>query len=379
MKNKGLIITVLAIALITLGWWFWKEKNQQNEDKQVVKIGVILPLTGEAAPYGTKLKDGIEFAFNLKNGKEQKFELIFEDSKGDDKLAISSYLKLKSETKFIIGPFNSSEVIALSQNINRDKNFLLLPTATSPQITGISKYIFRIISSDLFDSKVLSSYITTVDSLDKISIVYLNNEYGVGFANSFKNSLKENNITLVGEYALENNVKDFRSIVSRIRNTDNESVVIIGINEIGYFLKQAKEQGLKSRFYSTGMIENPEVLNIAGESANGVVYTYPSFDLNSTSKSTTDFVKSFENEKKTTPSILEALGFDAFNLLFEAINEVGNDVEKVRSYFLTKGTFECSTGQLSFDENGDVIKPIGIKTIKNKEFIWLNQQYIIKK
>jgi branched-chain amino acid transport system substrate-binding protein len=125
------------------------------------------------------------------------------------------------------------------------------------------------------------------------------------------------------------------------------------------------------------MIENPEVLKIAGVSANNVIYTYPSFDLKSKRQSVVSFVENFSNQTKEEPSILEALGYDSFMLLANAINEKGGSTKGIREYLLSLNDYDGVTGQLTFDNNGDVMKPIGIKEIINQEFTWLNSNYKI--
>jgi branched-chain amino acid transport system substrate-binding protein len=380
MSKKG-IIGIVILALVGFGvWYYLNGKTEVTDEKEIVKIGVILPLTGDAAPYGIKIKEGIDFAFKNSSEKTKKsIKLIYEDSQGKDVSAINSYTKLVNidGAKIIIGPFNSSAVLALSKNVSKDNTFLMLPAATSPKITDAGDNIFRIISSDIYDSKVLSQYITKDKNQHKISIVYLNNEYGVGFVNAFKKSLEKESLTSVQDYALNDQLKDYKTIIAKIKESKTEAVVVIGINEIGFFLKQAKEMGLDKNIYSTGMIENPEVLKIAGVSANNVIYTYPSFDLKSKRQSVVSFVENFSNQTKEEPSILEALGYDSFMLLANAINEKGGSTKGIREYLLSLNDYDGVTGQLTFDNNGDVMKPIGIKEIINQEFTWLNSNYKI--
>lgn len=378
--KKRLIFSIIFILIVFIGICIYN-KYQQSREKEIT-IGVILPLTGDAAPYGVKIKAGIDFAYaNSSDTLKKGIELVYEDSQGKDKAAINSYMKLvnTNKVKIIIGPFNSSEVLALSKSVYKDNTFLMLPTATSPKITDAGKNIFRIISSDIYDSKVLSEFITKDKKQTKIGIIYLNNEYGVGFVDAFKASLEKKNLSLFGDFAIDNQLKDYKTIIRKIKDTDIEAIIVIGINEIGYFLKQAKEMGLTKSIYSTGMIENPEVLKIAGESANNVIYTYPSFDLKSKRQAVLEFVDNFTLQNNDPPSILEALGYDSFVLLRNAIVEKGNTPNDIREYLLNLNDFEGITGQLTFDENGDVIKPIGIKEIVNQEFTWLNYNYKINR
>lgn len=379
MNKKIILLVVIAIAAIA-AFYFIKQTESLKKDNSVVIIGVILPLTGNAAPYGVKIKEGIDFAYaNSAEEVKKSIVLVYEDSQGKDNMAINSYTKLVTidNAKIIIGPFNSSSVLALSKNVSQDNTFLMLPAATSPAITEAGRNIFRIISSDIYDSKVLCNYITKNKGQKKISIIYLNNEYGVGFVNAFQSSLKKENLKLYGDYAIDNQLKNYKTIIKKVKDSEAEAVVVIGINEIGHFLKQAKEIGLDKNIYSTGMIENPEVIKISGNAANNVIYTYPSFDLKSKRQVVVSFTESFSKQMNKQPSILEALGYDSFTLLSNAINSKGSSSDEIRNYLLGLKDFEGVSGQLTFDNNGDVIKPIGIKQIINQEFTWIDSNYKI--
>lgn len=381
MKKQSIVGLFLVIFIGFAAYYFLSDQSVTNFESKIVKIGVILPLTGEAASYGVKIKAGIDFAFkNSSENVRKKIEVIYEDSQGKDIAAINSYNKLVNldKARIFIGPFNSSAVLALTNNVAKDNSFLMLPTATSPKITAAGNNIFRIISSDIYDSKVLSEFITEEKKQTKISVVYLNNEYGVGFVNAFKSSLKKKSLILVGEYAIGDQLKNYKSIIKKIIASDAEAIVVIGINEVGYFLKQSKEMGLTKQFYSTGMIENPEVVRIAGDASNNVIYTYPSFDLKRKRQSVLNFVVNFTQQNNVQPSILEALGYDSFVLLGEAISEKKYTPSEIRQYLLDLNDYEGVTGQLTFDKNGDVLKPIGIKEIIDQEFTWLNASYKIK-
>ena len=123
-----------------------------REEKEV-KIGAILPLTGDAALYGEICKSAADLAvedINAKGGiRGRQLAIIHEDSQADPKLAVSAANKLISVDKVsaIMGAMGSSEVLALAPILNEKKVVLVSPAATSHKISDSGDYIFRTIVS----------------------------------------------------------------------------------------------------------------------------------------------------------------------------------------------------------------------------------------
>ncbi len=67
-----------------------------TQQKEIIKVGVLLPLTGDAASYGTNSKNGIEIALQEINQEGNKIELIYEDGKCVGKDSVNAIQKLIS-------------------------------------------------------------------------------------------------------------------------------------------------------------------------------------------------------------------------------------------------------------------------------------------
>lgn len=104
--KAGKIILGIIIAAVIIGGICWAARREAAipvAEEDVIKIGAILPMTGNAAIYGESMRQGAELAteqINKLNSK--KVEIIFEDSKGDPKEALSAFNKLKDNTNVVI-------------------------------------------------------------------------------------------------------------------------------------------------------------------------------------------------------------------------------------------------------------------------------------
>jgi len=349
-----------------------------NNKNETINIGVILPLTGNAAVYGKGIKKGIDFAYNSLTAKGKKnVKIIYEDSRANAKDAVAAFEKLTAynKCKVIIGPFSSSDVMAIAPIANQKKVVVISPTATSPAITEAGDYIFRIIPSDKYDGSIMSEYAVKKLKDSTFVILYANNDYGTGMKEAFTSHANKIGAKVLSAFSYGTGTTDFTTILEKVKNLKPDAAFIVGGKELGYILKQAKELDLKTQFLSTGMIENNEIMEIAGNSADNVYYTYPSFRVDDQNKTVQKFVADFNAKTGNKPDVLNALGFDSFMLVDKAIN---NSPDNIKTYLYNLKEFNGVTGQMRFDSNGDVIKSIGIKKISDKKFIWVEDKFSIK-
>ena len=91
-------------------------------------------------------------------------------------------------------------------------------------------------------------------------------------------------------------------------------------------------------------------------------------------------VDGFVTEYKTTygeaPDIFAALSYDAARLLLDALRHTDSQRgEDIRLALSAIEDFPGVTGQTTFDSNGDVVKPMGIKQVKENAFVWIAREY----
>ena len=268
----------LIIIGLVLGGLVWTGCQKKAEEK-VVKIGGLMPLSGDGAKYGQSAKSGIDLAIegiNAKGGvKGHKIEVIYEDSQGLPTTGVSAFQKLitSNEKPAVIGGLFSSVTLAIAPIANREHVVVLSPTSSAPAITKAGDYIFRNCASDIFEGEIMARAAKETLGLTRIAIIYINNDYGVGIKNVFKKEFTVLGGKLVAEEAFPQGATDFRTQITKVKQFNPEAVYIIGYRELGSLLKQAKELGLNVQFLSTVMFEDPEILKIAGNAnITGTIY-----------------------------------------------------------------------------------------------------------
>ncbi len=383
VMKKKIVLLLNFVIILSLVFFSSCEKQEKVEEDKIIKIGAILPLTGDAATYGERLREGFEiskYAFEKANS-EPILKIFFEDSRIDPKEAVNAFYKLiqGGDIKFIVGPYSSSEVLAIAPIAEKRKILVISPGASSPMISKAGDYIFRVVASDIYDAKVIAHFIEKELKASKASIVYINNDYGVGIEKTFSKEFISLGGKVIDSISFEQNTTDFKTFLSKLDNNKPEIVVLIGFKEMGFFLKQMGEMGLNFRVISTGLFENPDIINIAGEFAENTYYTIPYFNLTGDEEVLNKFKLLFEEMfpgKK--PSIEHALAYDCLNVLLFAIKNTDGRVDSVKNKIYTIKNFPGVAGSITFDQIGDVIKPYGIKIYKDKEFEWLIPVFEIK-
>lgn len=366
------ILIVLVSLLFIFGC------NSPKKEVDTIKIGAILPLTGDAALYGNNAKEGIDLALEQINSKGsvigKTIQIIYEDSKAEPKTGVAAFQKLTDVDKVpvIIGGISSSVTLAFAPLAEKQKIVVLSPAATSPKLSNAGKFIFRNWTSDAFEATVIADYAINELKINKMGILYLNNDYGKGLENAIIKEFTNNGKEIVIVESFAQNQIDFKNSLTKIKASDVQALYIISYpDETVIILRQIKELNLKILLLSTSAFQDDMIIKNAGATAENVIYPYP-VSTGTTDKVVANFFASFEKKYNKNPGIVSDTGFDALNMIVAAIkNERSASGEAIQKGLMKLHDFKGASGTMTFDENGDIEKEMKIKTVKNKSFVEL--------
>lgn len=214
-----------------------------------------------------------------------------------------------------------------------------------------------------------------------IGIIYRKDDFGIAVQEAYVHKLIDlgiNNDSICSE-GYEPGLTDFRTVIAKVKAKNPSVVLLVGHSkELGFMVRQSYEVGFKPQFLSTADFENPEVLSVAGEAADGVIYGSIVFDVNSPDPLMRTFRKRYQEFFKTAeePGLVTALSYDAFRVIYDVIkrSEFGS-VESIKDSLYKTKDFPGVTGNITFDENGDVTKSWGLKIVRNGKFEVFKQSY----
>jgi len=248
---------------------------------------------------------------------------------------------------------------------------LIAPTSSAPDITNAGEYIYRVWPSDLAEGAAIGTFAKNKGYKNAV-ILHLNNDYGISISEIFKSNFESDSGKVALTSAYQENQKDFKTILSKAKAKNPDVIYTAGYySDVARILVQAKELELTTQFLGVTAIEDDEFLKIAGNAANGIIYPLATgFDINSKNMKTQEFITNFKQEYHYMPGWVEAHCYDAFMLIVEGLkNSKGKyNGTSIKNYFDEMKSYDGVTGNIVFDKNGDVLKPIQFKTVRNGKF-----------
>jgi branched-chain amino acid transport system substrate-binding protein len=372
--NLKCVFVLLVVVFVILFTTFigCAKKSEPKE----IKIGAILPLTGDGAAYGQKEKNGIELAVQQANESGcingKKVKVVYEDSQGIPAPAVSAAQKLINIEKVsvIIGDAFSSPTLAMVPVAHQNKVVIMSPSASSPKLSGASPFFFRVWPSDTSEGTKMAEVAIQELKLNKFSVIYGNNDYAVGLKDVFIAKIKEMGKEIVAVEVYNEGDSDFRTQLARIKEKSPDAIYMPGYyKEFVKILTQAKEMGIKAQFLSCGTFHEPEILKAPGNIAEGVVFVQPYFDRNSNDPVTKAFVAAYEKRFNLEAGVYDAHGYDAARVILDVMKQGKISAEDVRKGLLALKDFPGVTGKTTFIEGGDVIKPARVMIVKEGRFV----------
>lgn len=387
MRKKVWIPIIVGIVLAVVGGslgGIWIAKQKKEEVFNSYAIGVITPFTGHLSYLGEATKQGLELAkdeINQAGGIHgKKIELIYEDTQSEPKTAVTAVNKLISIDKVpvVIGDITSAATLAVAPIVERNKVVLFANGASSPKVREAGDYVFRNWNSDDFEARVMANFAFQKLGLRKAAIIYINDDYGLGLKSAFEKYFQQKGGLIVTSMSYEPDEINFRSHLLKIRGLGIDAVYLVGFpRELGRLVKQSQELKIKTQFLSSVGVESQEFLDLAGEAANGIIFTAPSFNTESSSQLIKEFVVNFKERYGKVPDVVSATSYDALNIVVNAIRDGGYNTKGIKQALYNTKNFPGVSGITTIDEYGDVSKPVSIKVIKNKEFVYYEEPYIL--
>ena len=345
------------------------------------KIGVVMPLTGDASVYGAAMRKGIELAHAQQPAVgSREVKLIIEDDQGQARQSVLATQRLVNieRVQAVIGGAMSSTAEAVIPASNKSQVVLLSPTATKPSLTAMGKFFFRLWPSDNYDGQVMAEAAYESLGLKTVSVLYVNTAYGVGITEVFKREFERLGGMVITSDGYPQGGTDFRTVLGKIQKASPDAIYLPGyVTEVTQILKQARQLGIVTRILGVNSLYDPKLVEIAGEAAEGAVFTYPTYDPKSADPAISGFVAAYVERYGEAPDAFAAQGYDAYRVLFRALEKVSGESDErvqIRDLLLSSGTYEGPGGTSTFDENGDVEKPLRLLVVENGKFVPFGQE-----
>ena len=216
--RKYLVLALSSLVVMGCG-------SSMVEGDGVLKVGVIAPLSGNAAQYGEETQRILSATLaeiNANGGYNgSDVELIYEDGKCSGSDAVTAFQKLVDiDSVDAIIPFCSSESLAIAPLTESVQMLAVSGTSSNPEIEGASPYLFSFSYSDAVIGESISKELS---NFEKVAIISEQNDYSIGLKNTVEEALGEK---VVISETFEATTTDFRNSIEKLANSGADAIFL---------------------------------------------------------------------------------------------------------------------------------------------------------
>jgi branched-chain amino acid transport system substrate-binding protein len=228
----------------------------------------------------------------------------------------------------VVGHLNSAAMVSAAQVYHTGELVAIATSASSPDLSHISPWVFRMNTSDSTNGTVLADFANSLEKklgrTPRVGLLYQNDAYGRGLASAFERTFRG---TLVNSDPISSTTA-MEPYVAYFKQQKVDLIFIASDETAGHpFLTEARKQQLGGIFLA-GDGWQP----ITDDPASEGVYIGVPFTAQASDSVTQRFVDAYRAKYGQVPNALAALAYDATKILAQAIGAVHGDRAKVREY-----------------------------------------------
>ena len=345
--------------------------GSQTQSEDPIKIGFFAPVSAaSAAADGQSAQQSAELAVKLINEaggiNGRTVELVDYDDALDTAEAANIAEKLTTADgvdAVVSGSYSGPTKVAAP--ICQDAGIVMVSAyAVHPDVVNAGEYVF----SQSFPGAVQATAAATfaVEDLgaQRIAIVAVDLDFGKEQSAYFKAKATELGAEIVSEDYIAMSDNDMTSVISKIKNENVDLIYMPNYYaHASEVCRQVALQGLDVDILGCEGADSWQLLQTAGEYAEGL-YITTNMDRDDPNESTQAYIENYRAEYNMEPDMVGASVYDAFEVLFAAMKEVGTDPAAMQEYIANMKDFDTVTGTLMYYTSaGSAVKPVQIQQV----------------
>lgn len=353
-----------------------KNTNARGESIQIAVAG---PMTGDNSEYGLGFYNAAKQKAKEWNDNGgvlgKQVEIIQYDDKNTPEEATTIAQKIISDKRVVglVGHFSSGVCMTAAPLYQENKIIEISPSASHPDYSVIGDYIFR--NNTIISKEAAASVDIAVNDLGKkkIGIISIMTDWGTNTSKIIKELVeKESDAKVVAHEEIMEGSDDYSLAITKLNEAGADVVICCGMyNLVAPVAKQYKQINPNIAIVGFSNAYSDQLIQLGGSSVEGVCFPVIFFS-ESDDKDVMKFVEDYKNNYGSAPSALTAQAYDSVGLLLTAIKECDTTDSEILKDKLYKMNYKGVTGDIKFDENGDVDKQFVKVTIKDGKFIKMN-------
>jgi branched-chain amino acid transport system substrate-binding protein len=342
--------------------------------QQSVKIGLIMPYSGQFADTATQMDNGIKLYLKQKGDSVagKKIEVIRRDTGGvapDVAKRLAQELVVRDNVDILAGFVLTPNALAAGDVSAEAKKLMVVMNAATSIITTKSPYIVRtsVTTPQLNETFGAWAYRSGVRKV--YSMV---SDYGPGHdaEAAFHRAFKQAGGEIVGSVRFPVASPDFSAFVQRAKDLNPEAIYVwvpggVQPAAIGKTLAERGIDAKRTRILGQGELTEEEALKSMGDAGLGILTVYH-YDYNHDSPLNREFVKAYHEANGRNPNIYTVGGYDGMHLIYEALKKTGGKTDGDSLIAATKGMkWESPRGPIAIDpETRDIVQTVYIRRVE---------------
>jgi branched-chain amino acid transport system substrate-binding protein len=379
--RRKFLKTVLAAPAMTFARCSPFASSAFAADKEPFSYGVVLPLTGAAAPFGTDQVKAHTWAveeINAAGGANgRKLNPIVLDSQAKPDVGVAAVTRLASVDKvpMFVTAF-STVVAAVAPIANRNKILELSVGANSPRISKLGEYVYTTYPLADVDVTLLAKYAYEKLGARRGACIFVNDESGIYGAEVFRDAFKKLGGDIGAFESYEANATDYTGAVLKVRAANPQVVHLHGnASDTPIALGQMRQLGIAVPVTTNTAGYNPELIQKIGKAADGLIVATLAPGPKE-SAAVAKYVERWQREEKRIPNNMPNTQYvhDSAYLvkaLVEEVDKAGKPFtgENMREALLKIRSFKLPlTETVKIEDDHTVKKPVYLIGVKDGKY-----------
>ena len=386
MKKKQIAAMLMAGAMcMGMLAGCGNKDNTGSSDSNVFTVGVVGPLTGDAAIYGTNVVNAAQIAVDEINalGGDIQFQLISADDVNDPETSVNAYNQLMDKgMQMLVGTVTSKPALSVSPLSNEDRVFTLTPSASGDDVIEGNDNTYQVCFTDSNQGSRSAQYIDEHFDDAKIAIIYKNDDpYSQGIRDTFAAEAKTRGMDVVYEGTFDSSSQtDFNVQLTGAQSAGADLLFLpIYYTPASVILTQANAMGYEPTFFGVDGMDGILTVDGFDTSLAEGVYLLTPFSADAEDEATQAFVTEYQSRFEDIPNQFAADAYDGIYIIYEAIQAAGvtsdmSNEEICDALIAAMGDLSVvgltSAGsEMTWDDNGAVSKDPAAVIIENGVYV----------
>lgn len=380
------VTAVLTVTMLTGCTSFNNFKEaflQQKKSSDVtIQIGIYEPMSGADSDAAKAEIKGIELAHEVYPNIGGKIvELVYSDNSSDIDAAETAINNLISKRPdIILGSYGSVYSMIAGKPVNDAKIPAIAITNDNPLVTKNYPYYFRVCYVDSNQGDLLAKYVLEQKQETTAGVLIPNNDdVAMAMATTFVDRIEaetENEDAITAYETYKPGQKDFTKPLKAIQESGVKSVLLPGDSaDSANIINQAADLGMDVMFLGSTDWSSKEFRSELSSSVSKEHLAFVNFFTadDTINQESEKFLEAYHEKygKDKEPEDSVALGYDAYLIAINAVNDAGNDPNgnDIRKVLASAKEFQGASGNITFNTEGDPLRSAQISTWEGKKIV----------